>query len=177
MTKLVKAVVTGNVPFAFIESPSLVDACAGLGVKLMSRKTLATKHIPALAEQATGNNSAIIANAKRVDASSDGWRKKHCEQGAALNNIMALLPDRAIFHDAVNVSEMRTHTSAIKQFLIASSKSLVGDSEEDLDRLCDWVLDNTKANWRAMIELGDELPRWIMRGCLAHGINLWMRAC
>jgi hypothetical protein len=46
---------------------------------LPSRKTLAKKHIPELAEQASSNSIELINKAKRVDASSDGWRKKQYE--------------------------------------------------------------------------------------------------
>jgi hypothetical protein len=71
---------------------------------------------PALAAEANSNNTDLINQAKRIDASLDGWRKKECQQGAALNNVMALLHDRAIFHDAINVSAMRKSALAIKQF-------------------------------------------------------------
>jgi hypothetical protein len=138
-------------------------------VRLPSRKTLAKKHIPALAAEANSNNTDLINKAKRIDASSDGWRKKECQQGAALNNVMALLHDRAVFHDAINVSAMRKSALAVKHFLIDSSKSLAGDSAQDLERLCGWVLDNAKANWSAMIALE------IMRGCFCHSLNLLMK--
>jgi hypothetical protein len=174
-TQLVKSFVTGNIPFAFIENDDFVGACAAIGVKLPTRKTLSTKYIPILANEAGRQTNEIIAKAKWVDASSDGWRKKHCEQGAALNNVMALLHDRAVFHDAVNVSAVRKHAPAIQQFLIDSSKALVGEADQDLERLCGWVIDNTKANWSAMLELEKEYPKWIMRGCFCHGLNLLMK--
>jgi 6-phosphogluconate dehydrogenase (decarboxylating) len=88
---------------------------------------------------------------------------------------MALLPDRAMFHDAVNVSEMRKHAPAIKEFLINSTKSMMSESEEDLSRFCGWVLDNTKANWKAMLSMEQDYPTWIMRGCFAHGLALLVK--
>lgn len=175
ISKIVKAIVTGNVPLSFIENPHLVAACDAVGAPLPSRKTLSTKHIPALAKEANSNNSDVIDKAKFVDASSDGWRKKYCEQGDSLNNVVALLLERSIFHDAVNVSELRKNAPAVKQFLITSAKSLVGETSEDLERLCGWVIDNTKANWNAMLELEIEFPHWIMRGCFCHGLNLLMK--
>jgi hypothetical protein len=45
----------------------------------------------------------------------------------------------------------------------------------DLERLVGWVVDNTKANWRAMLMLQEERPAWIMRGCFAHSIALLMK--
>jgi hypothetical protein len=110
-----------------------------------------------------------------VDASSDGWRKKFCEQGAALNNIVALLPDRAYFHDAINCSSMRKDSHAIQNFLMTAAGSIVGQDDVELERLVGWVLDNTKANWRAMLELQKQCPKWIMRGCFAHGLALLMK--
>jgi hypothetical protein len=130
------------VPFSFIENPHLVEACLSLGVPAISRKQLADKWVPRLAEEASVSNVGTLSQAPLVDASSDGWRKKFCEQGAALNNIIALLPDRAYFHDAINCTSMRKDAGAIATFLADAAKGLVG---EDLERLVGWVLDNTKA--------------------------------
>lgn len=136
-----------------------------------SRKLLSTRHIPQLAKEANISTRETIDQCDLVDATTDGWRKKFCEQGAPVNNGMALLPERALFHDAINVSEMRKNAEAIKQFLIGSKMSLMADSEGALDRFCAWVLENTKANWRAMIDLQEHYPQWIMRGCFAHGLE------
>jgi hypothetical protein len=69
-----------------------------------------------LAEEATIATGTILAQAPLVDALSDGWHKRHCEQGAALNNIVVLLPERAYFHDAVNCSSMRKDAEGVKTF-------------------------------------------------------------
>jgi hypothetical protein len=116
VNSVVRAVVTGSILFTHIENPHLVEACSGLGVRLPCRKTLAKKHIPALAAEANSNNTDLINKAKLIDAPSDGWRRKECKQGAALNNRMALLHDKAGLHDAINVSVMRNSALAIKQF-------------------------------------------------------------
>jgi hypothetical protein len=79
-----------------------------------------------------------------VDASSDSWRKRYCEQPASVNNIVALLPDRALFHDAVNYSTMRKDSAAIAQFIETLAASLVGATKIELERLVGWVIDNTK---------------------------------
>ena len=52
-----------------------------------------------------------------IDASSDGWSKKYCEDGDALMSIMALTLDEAYFHDAITVSDMRKDATAIVAFL------------------------------------------------------------
>jgi hypothetical protein len=174
-TSLVKAIVTGNVPFSFVENRHLVEAFSSVGMPVISRKQLAHKWVPLLAQEAMTSNLETIRKEPLVDASSDGWRKKYCEQGAALNNIVALLPDRALFHDAVNCSTLRTDSEAIADFLLSAARGLVGESDEELQKLVGWVLDNTKANWRAMLQITEKHPQWIMRGCFAHGLNLLMK--
>jgi hypothetical protein len=70
---------------------------------------------------------------------------------------------------------MRKDAESIVSFLMTSAKSLVGSSNADLERLVGWVLDNTKANWRAMLTLEEAHPKWIMLACFAHGIALLMK--
>jgi hypothetical protein len=146
-----------------------------LGIPSISRKQLANKHIPHLAKEANVATKDVLLRSPLVDASSDGWRKRYCEQSIPLNNIVALLPDRALFHDAVNCSTMRKDSVAIAQFLETAAASLVRSTELELERLVGWVLDNTKSIWRAMLTLQKEHPKWIMRGCSAHGLNLLMK--
>jgi hypothetical protein len=172
---IVKAIVTGNIAFTFVENPHLMEAMSAIGVPTISRKQLTNRWIPKLAEEASLATEATLEKALLVDASSDGWRKKYCEQGASLNNIVALLPERAYFHDAINCSSMRKDAESIAQLLTTAAKSMVGHTDEDLERLVGWVLDNTKANWRAMLKLEEEHPKWIMRGCFAHSIALLMK--
>jgi hypothetical protein len=73
-------------------------------VPTISRKQLANRWIPKLAEEASVTTAATLEKALLVDGFSDGWRKKYCEQEASLNNIAALLPEHTYFHDAVNSS-------------------------------------------------------------------------
>lgn len=172
---LVKAMVTGNVPFNFIENKHFIEACGCVGITLPTRRQLSNTLIPKLAQQANVSNKATLADALLVDASSDGWKSSNCENGAALNNIVALVFDRAYFHDAINCSDMRKDASAIANFLLNAAADLVGSTDEDLERLAGWILDNTKANWKAMLRLQEDHPKWILRGCFAHGQNLLMK--
>jgi hypothetical protein len=127
---IVKAIVTGNIAFTFVENPHLMDAMSAVGVPTISRKQLANLWIPKLAEEASVATVATLEKALLVDASSDGWRKKYCEQGASLNNIVALLPERAYFHDAVNCSSMRKDAESIANFLTTAAKSIVGSTDD-----------------------------------------------
>jgi hypothetical protein len=131
-TYLVKAIVTGNIAFTFVENPHLMEAMATVGGPTTTRRQLTDQWIPALAEEASVATVATLQHALLVDASTDGWRKKYCEEGAASNNIVALLPDRALFHDAVTCSSTRKVAEAIGKILMTSAKSLMGSSGADL---------------------------------------------
>jgi hypothetical protein len=48
---MVKAIVTGNVPFTFIENQYLVQACQSVGIQLPKRRQLAEKWVPELASE------------------------------------------------------------------------------------------------------------------------------
>jgi hypothetical protein len=48
---------------------------------------------------------------KYIDAASDGWRKKYCEQGAGLVNFCALTTTGALLHDVLNCSAVQLSTS------------------------------------------------------------------
>jgi hypothetical protein len=56
-------------------------------------------------------------------------------QSGALNNVVALLLDRAYVHDAVNFSTMRKDAAAVAAFQEKSAASLVGPSDVELERL------------------------------------------
>jgi hypothetical protein len=113
----VKAIVTGNIPFTFVDNPHLIEACQSVGLPTISRRQLADKWVPLLAEEASISNAATLARMALVDASSDGCRNKYREKGAALNNIIAFVPYRAYFHDAINCTSMRKDAEAIATFL------------------------------------------------------------
>jgi hypothetical protein len=72
---LVKAVVTDNVKFSFIESVHFAEALKALGIPSISRMQLANKHIPHVAKEANVATKDVLLRSPLVDASSDGWRK------------------------------------------------------------------------------------------------------
>jgi hypothetical protein len=85
---LVKALVTGNV--SWIENAHLNEGMRAIAIPGMTRKQLSNKHIPALEAEAVITNATMLQKALLVDASSDGCRKKYCEQSGALKNVVAL---------------------------------------------------------------------------------------
>jgi hypothetical protein len=157
---LVKAIVTGNVPFSWIENAHLNEGMRAIGIPGMTRKQLSNKHIPALAAEAVVTNATMLQKALLVDASSDGWRKKYCEQSGALNNVVALLLDRAYVHDAVNCSTMRMNAAAVAAFLEKSAASLVGPSDVELERLVGGLSTTQKPTG---------VPCWTCRRCTPSG--------
>lgn len=166
------AVVTGNVAFNFFENEHLAKAAKVFGVTLPSRRTLATTVLDRLCEGEQLGTSAKLAAFDFIDAASDGWRKKYCEQGAGLSNFCALGVAGAIFFDALNCAALRKDGPAIAAQLEEQAQRMTAGQPE---RLAGWVLDNTKANWAAMALLQLAHPDWIMRGCLAHGLSLAMK--
>jgi hypothetical protein len=147
-----------------------MEVMSAIGMPKISRKQPANRWIPKLAEEANVATVATLEKALLVGASSDGWRNKYCEQGASLSSIVALLQERLYFHDPVNCSSMREDAESIANFLTTAAQSIVGSTDEDLERLVGWVLDNTKANWWAMRKLEKVHPKRIMCGCFAHSV-------
>ena len=94
-----------------------MNSFKNVGVSLPSRKQLANRYMPELAAEAEATTSELLGKMPLIDASSDGWSKKYCEDGDALMSIMALTLDEAYFHDAITVSDMRKDATAIVAFL------------------------------------------------------------
>ena len=65
---LTKAIVTGNVPFSFIENCSFRAALAVLGVELPSRRVLAERLIPELAATVEVASAQKLAHLPLFDA-------------------------------------------------------------------------------------------------------------
>jgi hypothetical protein len=71
------AIVTGHVPFNFIENSHFVKACNVIGVSLHSRKVLGDTWIPRLAQEADVATKETLSKEHFVDASLDGWGRRH----------------------------------------------------------------------------------------------------
>lgn len=169
---LVMACITGCIPFTFIENPHLIEAAKAIGVTLPSRKVLSTTVLDAAFKDIQTATDDQLSKLKYIDAASDGWRKKYCEQGAGLVNFCALTATGALLHDVLNCSAVRKDADGIADMLLDAAEKMSGG---DCGRIAGWILDNTKANWAAMKQLATEHPDWIMRGCIAHGLALAMK--
>lgn len=141
---LVMACITGCIPFTFIENPHLIAAAKAVGVKLPSRKVLSTTTLNAAFEDIRTATAEELSKLKYIDAASDGWRKKYCEQGAALTNFCALTAVGALLHDVLNCSSLRKDADGIADMLLEAAEKMSGG---DCSRIAGWILDNTKANW------------------------------
>jgi hypothetical protein len=166
------AVVTRNISFNFLSNPHLIKAASTLGVQLPTRNVLVSKCLPLLASKAHSTTTAELSEAACFDLSSDGWRKSYCLQGTPLSNVMALMPDKALFYDVIDVSSLCKDADGIEAMLLAAATNASGG---DLNRIIGFVLDNTKANHKAMRKMSDKHPHLINRGCLAHSLALCIK--
>jgi hypothetical protein len=87
---LVKAMVTGCVPFAFVENEYMKQAMQSVGIKPPSRKELGGSYLDRIFKADCENSVSMLAECEFICASSDGWRKRYCEAGAALMNFTVL---------------------------------------------------------------------------------------
>jgi hypothetical protein len=76
------------------------------------------------------------------------------------------------YHDVLNVACERKNAEGIAEILEGMACKMTSGNPE---KLVGWVMDNTKANWAAMCMIQEKFPVWIMRGCLAHGLNALMK--
>ena len=166
------ACITGCVPFNFFSNIYLQAAAADVGVKLISRKVLSSTLLDSIFEEVELGTATSLASLQFIDGSSDGWRKKACDQGAGLMNFCALTLVGALFWDAVNCSALRKDKVGIANLLEEKAIEMSGG---DPKRFAGWILDNTKANWGAMMIMTERHPQWINRGCIAHGLSLAMK--
>lgn len=166
------ACITSCVPFNFFENQYLQAAAQDVGVKLASRKVLSTTLLDDIFADVELGTAEALASLVYIDGSSDGWRKKACEQGAGLMNFCALRLVGALFWDAVNCSALRKDSVGIANLLEEKALAMTGG---DPSRFAGWLLDNTKANWGAIKILDERHPDWINRGCIAHGLSLAMK--
>jgi hypothetical protein len=93
---LVKGIITGQVPFQFIENDFVKAAGRAVGFDLPSAKALAAPLLDKiLAEQHTFT-STMLQDIDYLGGTSDGWRKRYCQSGASMMNFIALPGSRAV---------------------------------------------------------------------------------
>jgi hypothetical protein len=114
---IARAIITGNVPFTFMENEDLVAAANIAGVKLPSRKVTSTTLLGEIFEGVETTNAERLKSVKMFDAASDGWRKKYCSKGDAMQNFCVMLDSRAIQVDVQNVASERKNAVAIADIL------------------------------------------------------------
>lgn len=168
----VRGLIVGNVPFTFMENEDIMKAASIAGVKLPSRKVTSTTVLDQLFDDVEVANAAKLEQVDLFDATSDGWRKKYCEKGDAMQNFCVLLDSQAMQFDVKNVASERKSGDAIAAILESMACQMTSGN---MDKLIGWILDNTKANWAAMQKLQSKYPKWLMRGCLAHSLNALMK--
>ncbi|GFR43148.1 hypothetical protein Agub_g4172, partial [Astrephomene gubernaculifera] len=148
---------TNNIALHLIENPHLVRACAALGVTLPSRKKLATLY---LEEAYNSVKAATVAWCRCAGnlavLATDGWRSRLAASGTPLLNVIKLLPTRAIFCKVIPASGVVKDADWITETHIQLAND-VFDGQPD-----NWVgflMDNTKANRKAMVQLRQHNPK------------------
>jgi hypothetical protein len=87
---IVKAMITGCVPFTFVENEYFRDAMRLVGVKPLSRKEVGGSYIDRIFEAEQEASTSVLETCEYICASSDGWRSKYCASGAGLMNFTTL---------------------------------------------------------------------------------------
>lgn len=87
---MVKAMVTGCVPFAFVENEHMKQAMRAVGVTPLSRKEVGGSYLDRIFQEESLTSASMLAECQYICASSDGWRKRFCEAGASLMNFTVL---------------------------------------------------------------------------------------
>ena len=106
---------------------------------------------------------------------SDGWKKKAAGQGAPLTNLVLLKPDSGVIYwKSVNQSGDKKTGEAIKDLHLEMAKEV---TRGDWTKILGVVMDNPKANRKALRLLQEEHPSWICLGCQAHSLNLLCKVC
>jgi hypothetical protein len=82
--------VTSFIAFNFVENGYLEQAFAALGVKPLTRYQISVPMLDNLASQDKTAMMETIASMDFPAGSSDGWRKKSCQDGAGLMNTTVL---------------------------------------------------------------------------------------
>lgn len=169
---IVRAVITANILFNFMENEDLQAAARIAGVKLPGRKATSTVVLDRVVAEVEIANVEKLKIVKLFDASSDSWRKKFCDGGGAMQNFCVLLEYHAMQYDVMNVALERKNAEGIASILERMAAEMAGDEP---DKLIGWLLDNTKANWSAMKQMQLRHPKWLLRGCLAHSMNVLIK--
>lgn len=92
---IVKALVTGNVPFAFVENSFFKAACGCVGVEPISRKQVAGPYLDAIFAEEQSFSRELLDEVDYLPGASDGWRKKYCADGAGLMNF-TVMPESGV---------------------------------------------------------------------------------
>lgn len=187
---MVKAMVTGCVPFAFVENEYMKQAMRSVGAKPPSRRGVAGSYLDCIFEAENDNSTRAHSECQYTCASSDGWRKRYCEAGASLMNFTAL-PGTVAFAEQLGASprvllcikHVALHYVPCRQLCVGEvllfdvrdcssmrkSGSEIATVREEValrivndkaDQFAGWVIDNTRANLAALDLLETSQSSW-----------------
>jgi hypothetical protein len=100
---LTKALVSGCVPFAFVENTHLQEALAVVGLKAPTRKQVAGRLLDEIAAETEAFSLDKVAAMEHPVGASDGWRKKYCQGGEGMQNF-TVMGDRGSLLSCISMS-------------------------------------------------------------------------
>ncbi|KAJ9512348.1 hypothetical protein QJQ45_012875 [Haematococcus lacustris] len=169
------ALVSGQVPFAFVNNVHLQSIFQLLGVDVLKEKHYRTEVLDELykeVKQATMKELRELVEEGFMIV-SDGWKSKFAGCGTPLVNFLVLKPDGGVlFLRVVDVSGKRKDAEAIMDLHLEVVEELRKELAVEKVTCLGFIMDNTAPNLKAMRMLQQHTPTVIAIGCSAHALNL-----
>ncbi|KAJ9509715.1 hypothetical protein QJQ45_011288 [Haematococcus lacustris] len=169
------ALVSGQVPFAFVNNVHLQSIFQLLGVDVLKEKHYRTEVLDELykeVKQATMKELRELVEEGFMIV-SDGWKSKFAGCGTPLVNFLVLKPDGGVlFLRVVDVSGKRKDAEAIMDLHLEVVEELRKELAVEKVTSLGFIMDNTAPNLKAMRMLQQHTPTVIAIGCSAHALNL-----
>lgn len=165
----VKALIGGNVPFNFLESPQLKDFFDKLGILfvLPSRKEASGGILNAVAKESKEQIDKILQQERHVALVPDGWQNV---RGVAVVNIMACNPNVCTYVRSFETGSSSQDTKLIKDELQKSIEDLQKHGD---DKVVAIVSDQGSGYKQARDKIQQESGEKILSvTCSAHLLNL-----
>ncbi|KAJ9531853.1 hypothetical protein QJQ45_022037 [Haematococcus lacustris] len=169
------ALVSGQVPFAFVNNVHLQSIFQLLGVDVLKEKHYRTEVLDELykeVKQATMKELRELVEEGFMIV-SDGWKSIFAGCGTPLVNFLVLKPDGGVlFLRVVDVSGKRKDAEAIMDLHLEVVEELRKELAVEKVTCLGFIMDNTAPNLKAMRMLQQHTPTVIAIGCSAHALNL-----
>lgn len=167
---------TTYTPALRIENQHLIDAFALRGVKLPNRRKLVEELLPQCYDLKRGEMLLELSTHRGTyQIATDGWKRKAAEKGAPLINFVILLPDgRSKMWTVISAEGEKKDAAWIAKTCTEVYRNI--QKHMGPGAVCTgFIMDNTKANLKAMELLEEDFPFMMCLGCAAHSLSLLMK--